>query len=176
MLISILKTSKKLLKKLVDFEKDKGGFMTKQSAVTNFLKNKSIAVVGVSRDKKKFGYIAYKNLKDKGYKVFPVNPNVDAVNSEKCYPNLNSIKENIEGVLLVVPPQQSEKVVKEAHNLGIKSIWFQQGASSDEAIKFCVVNDISVVSEECIMMFTEPVESFHKFHRWIWKIFGKLPG
>jgi predicted CoA-binding protein len=149
--------------------------MTKQSAVTNFLKNKSIAVVGVSRDKKKFGYIAYKNLKDKGYKVSPVNPNVEAVDSDKCYPNLSSIKENIGGVLLVVPPKQSETVVHEANDLGIKSIWFQQGSSSDEAIKFCQEKDMSVVSGECIMMFTEPVESFHKFHRWIWKIFGKLP-
>jgi hypothetical protein len=149
--------------------------MTKQSAVTNFLKNKSIAVVGVSRDKRKFGYIAYKNLKDKGYKVIPVNPNVDTIDSEQCYPNLSSIKGNIEGVLLVVPPQQSEKAVKEAHNLGIKSIWFQQGSSSDEGIKFCEANNMSVVSGECIMMFTEPVESFHKFHRWVWKIFGKLP-
>ena len=149
--------------------------MTNQSSVTNFLKNKSIAVVGVSRNKKKFGYIAYKNLKDKGYKVLPVNPNVDTADSDKCYPNLSSIKEKIEGVLLVVPPKQSEKVVKEAHTLGIKSIWFQQGSGSKEAIKYCEENGMSVVSGECIMMFTEPVESIHKFHRWIWKIFGKLP-
>ena len=149
--------------------------MTKQSAVTNFLKNKSIAVVGVSRDKRKFGYIAYKNLKDKGYKVIPVNPNVDTADSDKCYPNLSSIKEKFDGVLLVIPPAQSEKVVKEAHTLGIKSIWFQQGSSSDEALKFCEGNNIEYVSGECIMLFTEPVESFDKFHRWVWKIFGKLP-
>ena len=149
--------------------------MTKQSSVTNFLKNKPIAVVGVSRNKNKFGYIAYKNLKDKQFKVFPVNPNVEAVDSDKCYPNLSSIKENVEGVLLVVPPQQSEQVVKEANNLGIKSIWFQQGSSSEQAIKLCEDNNIDYVSGECIMMFSEPVESFHKFHRWIWKIFGKLP-
>lgn len=149
--------------------------MTKQVTVTNFLNSKSIAVVGVSRDKKKFGYVAYKNLKDKGYKVFPVNPNVDAVDSDKCYPNLSSITENFEGVLLVIQPKQSERVVREAYTLGIKSIWFQQGSSSDEVIKFCEENKISVVSGECIMMFTEPVESFHKFHRWIWKLFGKLP-
>ena len=149
--------------------------MTTKQSVSNFLNNKSIAVVGVSRDKKKFGYVAYKNLKDKGYKVFPVNPNVDAVDSDKCYPNLSSITENFEGVLLVIPPKQSERVVREAYNLGIKSIWFQQGSSSEEAIKFCEENKMSVVSGECIMMFTEPVESFHKFHRWIWKLFGKLP-
>jgi len=149
--------------------------MTTQQAVNNFLNNKSIAVVGVSRDNKKFGYIAYKFLKEKDYRVFPVNPNVGTVDSDKCYPNLSSIKENIEGVLLVVPPQKAELAVSEAHDLGIKSVWFQQGSSSNEAIKFCEENNISVVSGECIMMFAEPVESFHKFHRWDWKLFGKLP-
>jgi uncharacterized protein len=149
--------------------------MTTKQAVNNFLNNKSIAVVGVSRNQKKFGYITYKDLKDKGYKVIAVNPNVNMIESDKCYPDLSSIKEKFDGVLLVVPPKQSEKVVREAYSLGVKSIWFQQGSSSDEAVKFCEENNISVVSKECILMFTEPVESFHKFHRWIWKIIGKLP-
>jgi predicted CoA-binding protein len=149
--------------------------MTTKQAVNNFLSNKSIAVVGVSRDKKKFGYAAYKHLKDRGYKVLPVNPNVAVIDSEKCYPNLSSIDEEFNGVLLVIPPEQSGKVIKEANDLGVKSIWFQQGSSSEEAVKFCMEKGMSVVSEECIMMFAEPVESFHKFHRWIWKLFGKLP-
>ena len=149
--------------------------MTTQQAVTSFLHNKSIAVAGVSRDKKKFGYVAYKELKNKGYKVFPVNPNVAEIDSEECYPNLSSIKEKLDGVLLVVPPRQSEKVVKEANELGVKSIWFQQGSSSEEAVKFCQEKGMLVVSNECIMMFAEPVESFHKFHRWIWKLIGKYP-
>jgi hypothetical protein len=149
--------------------------MTTKQSVNNFLNNKSIAVVGVSRNRKKFGYIIYKSLKDKGYRVFPVNPNVDMIESDKCYPDLSSIKEKFDGVLLVVPPKLSEKIVLEAYSLGVKSIWFQQGSSSDEAIKFCEDNNISLVSKECIMMFMEPVESFHKFHRWIWKILGKIP-
>ena len=84
--------------------------MTTKHAVNNFLKNKSIAVVGVYRDKKKFGYAVYKGLKDKGYNVVAVNPNINEVDSEKCYPTLSSISEKVDGVLLVVPPQQSEKV------------------------------------------------------------------
>jgi predicted CoA-binding protein len=149
--------------------------MTTKHAVNNFLKNKSIAVVGVSRDKKKFGYAVYKGLKDKGYNVVAVNPNINEVDSEKCYPTLSSISEKVDGVLLVVPPQQSEKVVKEAREKGIESVWFQSGSSSKEAVKFCVENDMSVVKDECILMFTEPVESIHKFHRWILKIIGKMP-
>lgn len=149
--------------------------MTTEQTVKEFLRNKSIAVVGVSRDKKKFGYAAYNGLKNKSYDVFPVNPNVDMIDSEKCYANLSSIKNKPDGVLLVVPPKQSEAVVREAADLGIKSIWFQQGSSSEAAIKFCKEKAMSVVSGECILMFAEPVESVHKFHRWVWKIFGRLP-
>lgn len=149
--------------------------MTTKKAVADFLSNKTIAVVGVSRDKKKFGYAVYKHLKERNYKTFPINPNITEIDSDKCYPNLAAVKKKIDGVILVIPPKVSEEVAKEANDLGIKSIWFQQGSGSDEAIKFCEGNDMSVVSGECIMMFTEPVESFHKFHRWIWKLFGKLP-
>ena len=149
--------------------------MTTQKDVQSFLNHKSIAVVGVSRNQKKFGYTAYKHLKERNYRVFPVNPNVDRVDMEKCYADIKSIPEKVEGVLIVIPPKQSEIIVREVNNLGIKSVWFQQGSSSDEAVKYCKEQGISVVSDECIMMYTEPVESVHKFHRWIWKLLKKLP-
>lgn len=149
--------------------------MTAKQSVDSFLKSKTIAVVGVSRNKKKFGYIAFKNLMDRGYNVKAINPYTDSIDLAECYKNLSSIKEKVDAALLVVPPVQSEKVVKEAHQLGIKNIWFQLGSSSADAVKFCYENDMSVVKEKCIMMFTEPIESIHKLHRWIWKLIGKLP-
>jgi len=175
MLISGLKIILIIQKNCVDFEKASSENMTTRKAVTDFLNNKSIAVVGVSRNPKKFGYAVYKHLKERNYKTFPINPNITEIDSDKCYSNLADIKEKIDGVILVVMPTVSAKVVKEANDLGIKSIWFQQGSSSDEAVKFCEDNSMSFVRDECIMMFTEPVESIHKFHRWLWKIFGKLP-
>jgi len=54
-------------------------------------------------------------------------------------------------------------------------VLLQQGAQSDSAIQFCKDNGMNIVHNECIMMFAEPVGSFHKFHRWVWKIIGKLP-
>lgn len=149
--------------------------MTSKRAIESFLNNNSIAIVGVSRDKNKFGYSVYKHLKERNYKVFAINPNINEIDSDKCYSNLGEVKEKIDGAILVVPPKASEKVVREANDLGIKSVWFQQGSSSDEAVKLCEENNISYLRDECIMMFTEPVESIHKFHRWIWKVIGKLP-
>lgn len=149
--------------------------MTAQQDVRNFLNLKSIAVLGVSRNHKKFGYTAYKHLKERNYKVFPVNPNAEMIDMEKCYSDIKSIPEKPDGVLLVIPAKQSEQAVREANDLGIKSVWFQQGSGSDEAVNYCKEHGMSVVNNECIMMYAEPVESVHKFHRWIWKIFGKLP-
>jgi predicted CoA-binding protein len=51
----------------------------------------------------------------------------------------------------------------------------QQGSESEKAINYCNENGIDVIHGECILMFAEPVESIHKFHKWLWKIFGKLP-
>ena len=70
---------------------------------------------------------------------------------------------------------QTEMVVKEANEIGVKNVWMQQGSESDEAIKYCKENGINEIHKECILMFADPVNSIHGFHRWIWKVIGKLP-
>ncbi len=149
--------------------------MTSKVAVENFLKCKNIAVVGVSRKPNKFGNVIYKELKKKGLNVYAVNPKLEDIEGNKCYKNLRELKGIIDGVVNVVSPAQTEIVVREVNEIGVKNIWMQQGSESDEAIKFCIENGINEVHKECILMFAEPVKTFHSFHRWIWKVMGKLP-
>jgi predicted CoA-binding protein len=149
--------------------------MASQIAVEDFVGQHKLAVVGVSRGDKKFGNMAFKALKDRGYQVFPINPHAEKIAGEHCYPNLRSLPEPVDGVLIVVPPKETEQVVREAADAGIRRVWMQQGAESAAAIRFCEENGISVVHGECILMFAQPVVSFHRFHRWIWKVLGKLP-
>ena len=149
--------------------------MVTRKSIDDFLALSNIAVVGVSRSGKKFGNSVLRDLKIKGYKTFPVNPNTSEIGGEKCYPDLRSIPENIDGVVLVIPPQETNEVVKDAAQLGIKNIWMQQGAGSKEAVKFCNDNGINVVDGECIMMFAEPAAFIHRFHRGINKLVGRLP-
>ena len=115
-------------------------------------KNNVVAVVGASRNPEKYGHRVYKDLKQAGYKVFPVNPNADEVLGDKCYPNLVSLPRKPEVVNLVVPPPVTEQTVKECRQLGIKMVWMQPGSESEEAIKYCTENDIQVVYGECIMV------------------------
>jgi uncharacterized protein len=144
------------------------------SAIEKFLNQKTLAVVGVSRSKKKFSYILYKTLKTKGYELYAVNPNTNHIDEEACFSNIQSLPKQVDGVLIVVPPNQTEKVVKDAVKLGISHIWIQQGAESQEAIDYCKENGINVIHNQCVLMFAEP--SFpHKCHRYVWKALGKLP-
>jgi predicted CoA-binding protein len=104
-----------------------------------------------------------------------VNPQAENILGESCYPNLRPLPEKVEGVVIITKPDVSAGIVKEVHEAGIKHIWIQQGAESKEAIDFCKDKQMNVIHGECILMFAEPIGSFHKFHRWIWKLIGKLP-
>ena len=149
--------------------------MSRKVDVDDFLAQKTVAVVGVSRGGKKFGNAVLKDLKEKGYRTFPINPHAESIDGERCYPNLAALPETPGGVVTMVPPVTTEEVVKQAHTAGIKRVWMQQGSESEAAIRYCQDNGMTVVDGECIFMFTEPAAFYHRFHRWVWKLLGKLP-
>jgi predicted CoA-binding protein len=149
--------------------------MTTKAAVSDFLAQRTLAVVGASRKGTKFGNTAYKELKAKGYKVIPVNPHAEIIEGDPCYPNLSALPEAVDGVLIVVPPSETEKVVRDAAQAGIRRVWMQQGAESQAAIRFCEERDISAIHGECILMFADPTAFHHRLHRWAWGILGNLP-
>ncbi len=149
--------------------------MVKRKIIDEFLSSKKLAIVGVSRSGRKFGNTVLNELRIKGYKVFPVNSNAKKINEEECYSNLNTLPEKVDGVVIVVPFYETERVVRDALNAGINRIWLQQGSESKEAINFCENNGISVVYGECILMFAEPAGLFHRFHRSFNKLIGRLP-
>ena len=115
-------------------------------------KKNVIAIVGASRNPEKYGHRVYKDLKQAGYKVYPVNPNTDEVLGDKCYPNLKSLPQKPDVVDIVVQPSITEQIVQECMQLGITMVWMQPGSESEKAIKFCNENNIQVVHGECIMV------------------------
>ena len=148
--------------------------MNSNNHVNQFIEQKNIAVFGVSRKKEKFGNYAYKELKKKGYRVFPINPNLAEIEGDKCFSDLASIPENVDAAFVNVKEENTLTLAKEIIGSGIKHIWFQQGTGSEKAIAYCRENGVEPVTGKCILMYAQPVESFHAFHRWLWKIFGKL--
>jgi predicted CoA-binding protein len=149
--------------------------MVKQKTIDEFLGLRSFAVVGVSRSGKKFGNTVYRTLRESGRSVFPVNRYCDHIDGDRCYPNLDLLPEPVDAIVLVVPPNETERMVKRAAELGIRYVWMQQGSESRKAIEYCEQYGLNAISGLCILMFVEPVLSFHKFHRWALKVLHKLP-
>ena len=113
------------------------------------------AVVGASDDRSKFGNITFRELKRRGKKVFPVNRRAAEVEGETAYPTLADLPEPVDCALIVVPPKQSENVVRDADEAGIHSVWFQPGAESLAALAYCEAHGMVAVSGHCILMTTE---------------------
>ncbi len=142
--------------------------------IEQFVSAKRIAVVGMSRSGKKFGNMAAKELKMKGYDVFPVHPEVNEIDGFACARSLSSLSGKIDAVWISVPSQNVSPILHEAADMGLKNIWLQQGAWSSEVQKTIDQLNVPVISKKCIMMYAPPVKSVHKFHRTIKGIFGRL--
>ena len=149
--------------------------MTTKAAIDEFMAQKTLAVAGVSRNVNKFGYRVYKELKDKGYTVYPVNPNAETIEGDVCYPTLAALPETPGGLVIITPPAQSEQLVRDAAKTGITYVWLQQGAESRAALQFCEENGIQYIAGECIFMFSEPAAWFHRAHRFVNTLVGKAP-
>ncbi|MEM3458394.1 MAG: CoA-binding protein [Candidatus Bathyarchaeia archaeon] len=118
-----------------------------------FLDKRNVfAVVGASRDPRKYGYQVYKDLKSAGYKVYAVNPNAEEILGDKCYPSLEKLLVKPDVVDVVVPPKVTEYTVETCNKLRITKVWMQPGSESDKAIKFCEDNGIDVVYGVCVMI------------------------
>lgn len=149
--------------------------MTTQQSIDHFLAHRVIAVAGASRKGNKFGNIILRDLKAKGYELLPVHPEAEELEGLRCFASLAELPAGVEGLLLVVPPAQTEKLVREAAAIGIGSVWMQQGAESEGAIRFCAEHGLAEVHGECILMFSEPRGWVHGLHRWGRGVLGTLP-
>jgi predicted CoA-binding protein len=142
--------------------------------IERFLSRPAMALIGMSRSGKKFGNAAYRALVSKGYRVYPIHPIAATIGGVKCYTDYAALPEGVDAALIVVPPAQAIAAIRAAAAAGVRSVWLQQGAESEDAIKECRDRGLEVISGECILMFARPT-GIHKAHRWIWGALGKLP-
>lgn len=148
--------------------------MTTIKQINDFIDSQPIAMIGVSRNPKKFGYAAFKELKEKGLKVIPVNPEADQIMGEKTYRNISLLPPEVRGVIIMTKKDSTASVVRQVKERGIKQIWIQQEADSPEAVEELKGTDINYITGECILMHFK-ANGIHKFHGVIKKFFGRFP-
>jgi predicted CoA-binding protein len=140
----------------------------------DFWSDKNYAVVGVSDKKGKFGNTVFEELQKRGYKVYPVNQNLNLFEDQMCYNSLSEISDPLDGTIVITRPDGAKKAIRECINLGIKKVWLYPGSKCEEAINLAKENEIELIYKACPLLFLEPVKFPYSLHRWIAKVFGKL--
>lgn len=142
--------------------------------IEEFIASEPIAIAGVSRNPRKFGFTAFRELKEKGMKIIPVNPYAEEIHGSKVYPDIKSLPDNVKGLIIMTQKSRTAGVVKEAKERGLKHIWIQQTSDSKEALAELQGSDINYITGQCILMHYKP-HSIHKFHGRLKKFFGRFP-
>lgn len=124
---------------------------------------KTIAIVGLSDKPQRKSYKVASYFKKKGFKIVPVNPNITKVLGEKAYPNLLSIPKNIQ-IDIVDVFRRADQVLPHMKEVldrgGIKTVWLQEGVSSQEVEDFAEDYGITMVTNCCIMKAYQKLEQF----------------
>ncbi len=111
-----------------------------------------IAVVGASNDPEKYGNIIVKNLLGKGYAVLPVNPRETMIAGVQAYEKLADIDGPIDIVNIVTPPQVTRGILDEVAELGVESVWLQDGSFDESILDSLADAPFEAVYDACIMV------------------------
>src|SRR5450755_3431703 len=120
--------------------------------ITDLLKrSRTIAVVGLSDSplRPSHGVSAY--MQTHGYRIIPVNPQIQGSLGEKAYPSLLNVKEKIDIVNIFRRPACVEEVVDQAIQLKVPVIWMQEGVVHEKAAQKARQAGIFVIMDSCIL-------------------------
>lgn len=115
-------------------------------------KSKVIAMVGESNDHYYSSYQVAQYLKQMGYTVYPVNPNIQSVDGDRSYDSLSEVPEPIDIVDVFRDPMHLDGIVDEAIAAGARTLWAQLGVvtSNQEPEAKAKNAGLKVVSNRCM--------------------------
>ena len=151
-----------------------------KDAASEFLACERVAVTGVSRTPGNHGSnVVYKRLRERGYRVFAVNPNANEVEGDPAYHDLHSIPDGVDAVVIGTRPERSEETMRECAELGINHVWMHRGPGggsvSNTATAYGREHGISVIDGGCPCMFGPTADRGHKAVRVLFTLTGNVP-
>ena len=116
-----------------------------EEVTQEFLEHTHIAVFGVSDKKNHIGYKILQKLSKAGYKVFPINPRIAKIGTQRCYGTLDEIPATPQGIVVTLAPEAAIEVVKVSLAHGIRRFWIEPMSVSDELLVFLGDRGINAV-------------------------------
>jgi predicted CoA-binding protein len=151
--------------------------------VSEFLAQRSIAIVGVS-DRRDTGANAnYRRFKDAGYQVYAIHPRIKDFDGNPCYPDLRSLPAKPDAVFILASPGVTDQIVRECVELGIDHVWMHcmlgtkaglgggMTSVSPSSVRLCQEHGIKLIPGSCPNQFLNP-DFGHMLMRRLWGVFG----
>src|SRR3981081_986187 len=112
---------------------------------------RTIAVVGLSPDPRRPSHGVARYLQRAGYRIIPVNPNVDAVLGERAYPSLRQIPQSVDVVDVFRRSEFVGPIVDDAIAIKASAVWLQDGVVDEAAAERARASGLDVVMDDCMM-------------------------
>ncbi|MBI4887283.1 MAG: CoA-binding protein [Acidobacteria bacterium] len=107
---------------------------------------RTVAVVGASNDRQKFGNKALRAFQAEGYRVIPVNPGEPLVEGLRAYASVLDVPESIDIATVYVQPDVALRLLPEFERKQIPEIWINPGADSDEVLADAKRRKLNVIA------------------------------
>ncbi len=112
---------------------------------------RSVAVVGLSDNPDRASYQVAAYLKEHGYRVLPVNPNIGGALCQRSYPSLRALPEAVDMVVIFRKPEAVPEIVEDAIAVRAQAVWMQEGIVHNAAADRARAAGLAVVMNKCIM-------------------------
>jgi len=102
----------------------------------NFMNSPTVAIIGASADRRKYGNKSVRAHVQQGYDVYPVNPKGGQIEGLEVYSSLSEVPvEQLDRVSLYVPPETGLQLLDEIAAKGCRELWLNPGSESEELIE-----------------------------------------
>lgn len=154
------------------------GAVTVRERIDDFLRQKRVAVVGVSRNPRHFSRSMLGEFRRRGYDAIAVSRHAAELPLQPSFSRLQDVTPPADAALLMTRPEMAESVLHDCAQAGIRRVWIYgitgkaAGASFTE---FCARNGIDLISGFCPHMFFPQAGFPHRLHAFFMKLIGSYP-
>ena len=121
--------------------------------IARFLASPAFGVVGASARRHKYGNKVLRCYQQAGRRAIPINPQETEIEGVACVASVLDLPDEVKSLSVITPPAVTERVVEEAIRKGIKHVWMQPGAESEQAVAACEAAGINVIADgSCVLV------------------------
>ncbi len=95
---------------------------------------KTVAVIGASNDRKKFGNKAVRAYLQQGFRVYPINPHESQIGGLPALKDISQVPVRPDRITVYVPPEVVERLLPAIAARGCDELWLNPGAESAEVL------------------------------------------